>query len=147
MRTLVAVLLAGALLAGCSTSPEDVRADYCENVSDHQVELSEALADESPDAVLDALPIFQDLADGAPRDIEDEWARFLDALEGLDEALADADVDPASYDADQPPDGVSEDQQAAIARAADQLFAPEVSAAYEGVKQQAKDVCRTPLYQ
>ncbi len=147
MRRPAVALLTGILLTGCSNSPEDVRADYCEDVEDHQVALSDALAEDSPDALLGALPIFQDLADAAPRDIEDDWAVFLDALEGLDEALDEAGVEAAAYDADQPPADVTEDQQAAIARAADQLARPEVSQAYEGVKQQAKDVCKTALYQ
>lgn len=147
MAPLGGILLGGILLASCSSSPEDVRADYCNVVEDNQVALSDALAKESPDALIGALPLFRDLADGTPRDIEDDWAVFLDALEGLDETLAEAGVEAASYDADQPPADVTEDQQAAIARAADQLARPEVSQAFEGVKQQAKDVCKTALYQ
>ena len=145
-RLLAGVLLTGAL-AGCSNSPEDVRADYCEVVEEQQFALTEALADDSPDALLGALPIFRELAEEAPRDIDADWTRFIDALEGLQESLDAAGVEAASYDAKQPPEDVTEEQQAAIARAADELADPEVSAAYEGVQQQAKDVCQTPLYQ
>ena len=143
---MVVLLLVGSL-TGCSETPEDVRADYCEQVTERQAELTELLADDSPDALLQALPVFRDLAEGAPRDVADEWTVLLDALEGLDEALADAGVDAAGYDAEQPPAGVTTEQQDAIARAADQLFRPDVVTAYEGVKQHAKDVCKTPLFQ
>ena len=145
-RLLTGVLLLGALTA-CSNSPEDVRADYCEVVEEQQFALTEALAQESPDALLGALPQFRELAESAPRDIDDDWTVFLGALEGLQEALDAAGVDASSYDASKPPDGVTDEQQAAIARAADELVRPEVSEAFEGVKQQAKDVCKTPLYQ
>lgn len=146
LLTLSLTLVLGALSA-CSSSPEDARADYCEVVTDQQVALSEALAEDSPDALLSALPQFRALAEAAPRDIDDEWTVFLDALEGLDDALVDAGVDAASYDARQPPDEVTEEQQAAIARAADALVTQEVSDAYAGVQQHAKDICKTPLYQ
>jgi len=145
-RLLVGVLLPVAL-TGCSNSPEDVRADYCKVVEEQQFALTEALADDSPSALLSALPVFRELAEEAPRDIDDDWTRFIDALEGLQEALDAAGVDAASYDAKQPPEDVTEEQQAAIARAADELVHPEVSAAFEGLQQQAKDVCKTPLYQ
>ena len=145
-RILAGVLVAG-VLTGCSSSPEDVRADYCEVVQEQQVALTEALAEESPDALLGALPVFRELAEEAPRDIDDDWTAFIGALEGLQEALDAAGVDAATYDAEKPPEDVTEEQQAAIARAADELARPEVSAAFEGVKQQAKDVCKTPLYQ
>jgi hypothetical protein len=42
---------------------------------------------------------------------------------------------------------VTKDQQQAIARAADELATAETVEAWEGVKQHAKDVCKTPLYQ
>ncbi|QZY30522.1 hypothetical protein [Nocardioides coralli] len=145
-RAAVAGVLSLGVLGGCSESPEDVRADYCEEVEDRQVELSEIMAEDSPATLLRALPVFRDLAAEAPRDIADEWELLIGALDGLDAALNDAGVEPADYDADDPPPGVSEEQQRAIARAADELASGEVAAAYEGVQQQAKDVCQTPLY-
>jgi hypothetical protein len=143
---LVALLVAGSL-AACSESPEDVRADYCDQVTEQQAGLTDTLADDSPDALLRALPVFSGLAEEAPRDVADEWAVLIDALEGLDEALDEAGVDAATYDAQEPPEGVTPEQQDSIARAADQLFRPDVVTAYEGVKQHAKDVCKTPLFQ
>lgn len=141
------VLLAGGTLTACSESPEDVRADYCEEVTEQQAGLSDTLADDSPDALLRALPVFRGLAEQAPRDVADEWTVLVDALDGLEESLDEAGVEAATYDAQEPPEGVTQEQQDAIARAADQLLRPEVVAAYDGVKQHAKDVCKTPLFQ
>lgn len=145
MTRAAAVLLVLAL-TGCSDSPEDVRADYCAAVQEQQQRLSELLAEEQPDALLRALPVFRELAGRAPRDVADDWTLLIGALEGLDEALAEADVDAGEYDADDPPPSVTGQQRQAIARAADELARPEVAAAYDGVKQQAVDVCKTPLF-
>ena len=149
MRAVPAAALAGlvSVLSACSDSPEDVRADYCEEVADRQVELSELMAEEGPDTLLRAVPVLRELGDEAPRDIQDEWDRLLDALAGLDAALDAAGVDASTYDAERPPESVTEAQQQAIARAADELATQETVAAWEGVKQHAKDVCKTPLYQ
>ncbi|GAA1475607.1 hypothetical protein GCM10009623_00530 [Nocardioides aestuarii] len=133
-------------LAGCSNSPEDVRADYCSSVRDQQERLSGILAEERPDALLRALPVFRELSGQAPRDVADDWTLLIEALEGLDEALVEADVDPGDYDAGDPPASVTGAQQRSIAEAADALTRPEVVAAYDGVKQQAVDVCNTPLF-
>jgi len=147
MRRLLAAVLLTGVLTGCGNSPEDVRADYCEVVEEQQFALTEALADDSPDALLGALPIFRELAGDAPRDIDDDWTRFIGALEALQEALDSAGVEAASYDAEKPPEDVTEEQQAAIARAADELVTQDVSDAFNNVQQHAKDICKAPLYQ
>jgi hypothetical protein len=136
------VLLAAALLVtGCA----DQKEKYCDAVEQHQQELGEVLGGGSPDALLQALPIFRDLAEDAPEDLRDEWRTVIDALEGLDQALDDAGVDPATYDRDHPPAGLSQADQAAIDAAARRLTSEQTVTALSGVDQQAKDVCGTPL--
>ena len=49
--------------------------DYCGAVEEHQAELTDVTASGSPAALLEALPIFRDLAEQAPDDIRDEWKR------------------------------------------------------------------------
>lgn len=145
-RTLVALACA-AVLAGCGEpSAEEVRADYCATVEREQRALSERLAEPSPTALLDAQPVFRRLADAAPGDIADEWRVLLAAVGGLDEALAEAHVDPATYDPDEPPTDVTREQRAAIERAAAELLNPRTQEAVAAVDQQARDVCRTPLF-
>ena len=149
MRPSLAAALAGCvLLAGCGEpSADEVRSDYCNTVKEQQRALSERLADRSPTALLDAQPIFRDLADAAPGDIADDWDVVLDAIEGLDEALSEAGVDPATYDPRKPPDDLTDEQRADIERAAAELLNPRTQDAVAAVDQQARDVCGTPLLQ
>lgn len=145
-RRLVAVVvvaLAGASLAGCGE--DDPFATYCDEVQEQQKPLTEALAVEGPTALIEALPSFEALSDKAPDDITDDWLILVRGIEGLVQALEDADVDPATYDRDQPPAGVSKEQQAAIDTAARRLTASDTVLALEAVQQQARDVCKTPL--
>ena len=142
-RNAVAATLAVALplLAGCASEQEQ----YCEAVEEHQAELTEIAAQTDGTALLDALDIYRALRDEAPRDITDEWQQVIRSLEALDDALADAGVDPESYDAGKPPEGVTPEQRRAIAQAATDVGSLETQRALQGVEQQARDVCKTPL--
>ena len=142
IRAAAALLAAALLVTGCADQQEK----YCDAVEDHQQELGEILGGGSPDALLKALPIFRDLAEDAPEDLRDEWKTVIDAVAGLQEALEDAGVDPATYDRDHPPEGLSQADQDAIDAAARQLTSEETVTALSGVDQQAKDVCGTPLF-
>lgn len=152
MSTPVQALLAGALttavmtglLAGCSTDPFEA---YCERVEEHQVTLTEAVAAGGSDALLRVLPELRDLRDAAPRDVTDEWQQVVGRVEALGEALEDADVDPASYDRENPPEGIDDQQRAAIDGAAGELVRPTTLAALDDIETQVRDVCGTPLYQ
>ena len=141
MKALTVALMLAGLMTGLTACGQD----YCDSVADHQAELTDLTASGSAAALLSALPVFQDLADGAPVDIADEWRTFLDPLEGLDAALRDADVDPATYDDKFLPAGLNDEQRQRIEDAAVVLADPAVVAAFDGVQQQAKDVCHTPL--
>ena len=61
--------------------------------------------------LLRALPIFRELEDAAPDDIRDDWKIVVDGLTALEDALDDAGVDPATYDRDDPPEGVSDEDE------------------------------------
>ncbi len=141
IRAAAALVVIALLATGCA----DQKEKYCDAVEDNQQELGEVLGDGSPDALLKALPIFEDLADQAPDDLRDEWRTVIDALEGLQRALEDAGVDPATYDRDDPPEGLSQADQDAIDAAASELTSDATVTAFSGVDQQAKDVCGTPL--
>jgi hypothetical protein len=134
-------LLAGSLLTGCASDQEE----YCDAVKDHQDELTEVVAEGGQTGLLDALPVYRELQDQAPSDITDEWQQVVRSVEKLQQALDDAGVDPATYDPKKPPQGVSDDDVAAIADAADQVGSLETQRALQGLEQQALDVCQTPL--
>ena len=59
--------------------------------------------------------------------------------------MDDAGVDPATYDRDDPPEDVSEEERDRIDAAAEELTTQESVAAFAAVEQQARDVCKTPL--
>jgi hypothetical protein len=142
MRRLLATLLVVPLLAGCGGDPQDA---YCDAVQDHQQELSDLVGSGKPDALIRALDVFRQLRDDAPDDITDEWQQLIGRIEALQGALDDAGVDPATYDRDDPPAGVTADQRAAIDAAAEQLGSGTTLRALQDLDQQARDVCGTPL--
>jgi hypothetical protein len=140
IRVLVPLLVV-ALGSGCA----DQREQYCAAVEEHQAELSELLAAVDRNALLEALGPFRELADEAPPDIRDEWTLLVDRIEALRHALDAAGVDPASYDAEDPPADLPEADRRAIASAARDLGAAETQRALADLEQQALDVCGTPL--
>ncbi|MFC7497281.1 MULTISPECIES: hypothetical protein [unclassified Nocardioides] len=141
MRRLLVLLLAVVLLGGCGDDGDA----YCDAVAERQEELSEIVGGGSPDALIQALDIFRELQDEAPSDISDEWQQVVSSVEGLEQALDDAGVDPATYDPESPPAGLGEAEQQEIAAAASRLGSAETAQALQALDQQARDVCKTPL--
>jgi hypothetical protein len=139
---LAALVLLLSPLAGCASEQEE----YCQAVKDHQERLSEIMSDGGPTALLEALDSFRELRAEAPSDITDEWQQVIRSIEALEQALDDAGVDPADFDRGKPPEGVSKEEQEAIARAADEIGSQETEVALAGVRQQALDVCKTQLW-
>ena len=146
---LVAVAVAVVLLVGWlvlrQSGVGDPYARYCAEVEDRRAEIGAARSAGGRVGLIRALPAFEALAEKAPEDIRDEWKIVLDRTTALRDALADADVDPASYDPEKPPEGISEEQQQAIEAAGVRLASDETVIAFAGVEQQARDVCKTPL--
>lgn len=145
-RLLAGLALLLPVLNGCGGDPYD---DYCEVVADTQTELTEITSSGERGALLKALPLYRELLDEAPSDITDEWQVVIGSLEGLQEALDEAldgtGVEPSAYDPENPPDGVTPEEQDAVAAAADAVGSVETQEAFRGVEQQARDVCQTPL--
>ncbi|MEP9364810.1 hypothetical protein ABLE68_17735 [Nocardioides sp. CN2-186] len=141
MRRVAVLGLLLPLLVGCGDSKDD----YCDAVADNQQHLSEVVGSGEPDALLDALDIFEELQDKAPGDITDEWQQVVSRIEALRDALDDAGVDPATYDRDKPPAGVTAEQKATIDAAAKELGSGTTLRAFQDLDQQARDVCKTPL--
>lgn len=141
MRRLLVAALLLPLLAGCGSQQDE----YCGAVKDHQQELSDIVGSGDPDALLKALGIFQDLQGKAPGDVTDEWQQVVTSIEGLQKALEDAGVDPATYDRDKPPAGLSAEDRARIDAAAKALGSGTTLRAFQDLDQQARDVCKTPL--
>jgi hypothetical protein len=137
-----ALVLLLSPLAGCASEQEE----YCQAVKEHQDRLTEIMSDAGPTALLEALDSFRELRAEAPSDIGDEWQQVIRSIEALEQALDDAGVDPADFDGGEPPEGVTKEEQEAIARAADEIGSRETEEALAGVRQQALDVCKTQLW-
>ena len=144
--TLLCALALVPLSAGCrDLTGGDSTESYCSAVRDHQSELTCIAAVGANDALIRALDIFKDLESKAPSDITDDWQQLIGRVEALDQALAAADVDPASYDRAHPPSGLSAEQKARIDAAARELGGGPTLAALQELDQEARDVCQTPL--
>jgi hypothetical protein len=142
VRLALATVLLLPLLAACGGGSTD---SYCHAVRDHQQELSDIVGSGAPDALITALPVFRDLQDKAPGDITDEWQQVVGRIEALRDALDHAGLDPATYDRNHPPAGLSADDKARIDAAAKQLGSGTTLRALQDLDQQARDVCQTPL--
>lgn len=130
-----------AVLTACSSEQEQ----YCAAVEENQQRLGETVADGGPGALLEALPVFEDLAAEAPGDLRDEWQQVTSRLRTLQAALDEAGVEADEYRDDEPPEGVDEDQRRRIRAAADDLASRQTVSALAGVQQHALDVCGMPL--
>lgn len=140
------VACAAGLLVGMGACG-DPYASYCGAVSDHQQELGQALAAGPAQGFLQALPLLEQLQGKAPDDIRGDWDQVVGAVQGLQSALQEAGVNPATYHPAHPPAGVSAAQRARIAAAATAMGDSATTASWENVQQEVRDVCHTELIQ
>jgi len=137
---LTVTLLVASLLSGCGGG-----SGYCDAVKDHQSDLGSIAHGDDRTALLQALPIFEDLEDKAPGDVADDWQLLVTRIRALDTALSNADLDPATYDPRHPPAGLSAEDRGLVRRAAAELAASDTQQALATVQQEVRDVCHTPL--
>jgi hypothetical protein len=141
LPALVAVCALMVPVSGCG---DPVQA-YCGTLRDNRAKLSQMINGGSPTALIDNLTLLKKIAGRAPSDLTDEWQTFLNAIEGLDQALHDANVDPTDFRNGHAPAGLSAAQRKEIADAASQLASPQVVSAANGIVQEARDVCHLDL--
>lgn len=146
---LLAVLLAAAAVVGAIAwrhhRDSDPYAAYCSTVADHRGVIATATEQGATTGLIAALPSFEALRAQAPADIADDWTTVVKAVQGLQDALRTAGVDPATYDDAHPPAGLTTGQRGAIEAAAARLGSDETRAALAAVDQEARDVCHSPL--
>ncbi|MDX6359200.1 MAG: hypothetical protein QOH37_2254 [Nocardioidaceae bacterium] len=138
--TAAAIVLILPLLAGCGGGKS-----YCDSVKSHQADLGSVISSGGRGALLQALPIFEDLQGSAPADVADDWQLLVTRVTALRTALTDAHVDPASYDPEKPPPGLTPAQRTTILRAAAGVGAADTRQALADLQQEVLDVCHTPL--
>jgi hypothetical protein len=136
----VALALA-ATLGGCG-SPEE---NYCKAITRDQAKLSAMINSSAKDSLITNLPLLKSLAAEAPDDLTDEWQTFVNAIEGLRDALHNAGVEPADFTDDKIPASVGSQQRRTILAADDTLGSAEVVSSADGIETQARDVCKVNL--
>lgn len=131
--------LAATALTACGNQYDA----YCHTVRAKQTSLSKVLDADGKAALLEALPAFEQLKKQAPSDVQPQWQILVTALTGLQQALREAHVDPATYD--RATTTISQQEKDRIDAAAAQLGTQRVAAALQAVAQETRDVCHTPL--
>ena len=135
-----ALAVLAALLTGCGQG-----ASYCETVKADQARLGAIVGGGGRTALIRALPVFASLQAKAPSDVAADWQLLVTRISALQSALQHAHVDPATYDAQHPPAGLSAEDRTLIVRAATALAQPDTQQALQTVQQEVLDVCHTPL--
>jgi hypothetical protein len=127
-------------LGACGNAQQD----YCKAVSKDQTRLSAMINSTSVDALITNLPLLKSLAAAAPDDLTDEWQTFINAIEGLRDAVKSAGLSPGDVKGGVPAKVQGEKRRDIIA-AADTLSSTEVVSAATGIETQARDVCKVNL--
>ncbi len=116
-------------LSACS----DATADYCASLGEEQPTLRQLSAGEvEEDSVTEAAAVFERLSDAAPEDLRDEWTTFVNAWQGLADALKSG-------------GDTNEAAERAVRGAGDKLRSQPVLDAAAGIEQHADDVCGVDL--
>lgn len=138
MRRLLVIALLAAGLAACGNTEQT----YCD-----ALKASQSLFEDNGTGLqlIDALPQLKALATQAPDDLSDEWQTVLGALDALDTAIHDAGVKPRDFVGGKPPAGLSTPAKNSIAAAASEVASADVVSAFNGIDQQARDVCKLQL--
>lgn len=129
------------LLSSCGSSYDA----YCAQVSASQQQLGDAFSGHGPAALIAALPALERLQHTSPSDVRGDWDQVVGSIQGLQQALQRAGVDPSTYSASKMPAGISAGERAAIEAAASDLESSDTLTASQAVQQEARDVCHTPL--
>jgi hypothetical protein len=97
------------------------------------------------DALTRSVEVFVRLRDAAPADLRDEWTTYVNAWQGLADALEAAGADASVFRNGKRPDGVDPEAYDAIRDAAGKLTSAPVRDASAGIEQHAADVCDVDL--
>jgi hypothetical protein len=140
-RTAVGLALLVALLTGCTEQEEA----YCEALGEEQDTLSELAEDGSGEVLDRTLDSLERLREQAPDELRDEWDTVVRAYRALAEAVDEAGVDPAAFDPDDPPPGVTAEEARRLADLAGALRSTRVIDASLGIEDHARSVCDVDL--
>jgi len=140
----LAGLLLVSSLAGCASQKES----YCSTLRSDNARLQKLASTSGrpgSQVLHGSLTIFEDLHRAAPQDIAGDWDDFSFAWKQLVDAFDAAHVDPATFDPEHRPAGVSEAEFEQIKQAAAALSAEPVRLAARRIEDHAQTVCKVSL--
>ena len=144
---LATVLLVPGLVSGCGGG-EPSTDDYCAALRDEKSTL-QRLSDDTGGSggpgLQRAVKVFERLREAAPADLRDEWTTYLNAWQGLVDALDAADADTSVFRNGKRPPGVDREEYDAIRDSATKLTSPAVRDASTGIEAHASEVCDVEL--
>lgn len=142
---IAASMLMAAVLSGCGSDTDA----YCDALEDMQEKYGSAdVAD--LDNLDDVSSTFENLADEAPSEVEDDWQTLNDGVQDLKSALEDADIDTDDLDdldLEDLRDQLDEDQLQNLVTSWQQLQSPEMKEAGENMADHAEEECDVELKQ
>jgi hypothetical protein len=144
-RRLVTVAVSTVLLLAAAGCGGDDEKSYCRALESDQHVFAEMQEDTSGLGLLKHRTMLGALSEKAPDDLADEWQTFLGALDAFAGTLREVGVKPDDFVGGNPPEGLSDEDRARIAEAANELSSTDVVEAADGIEQHAKDVCKLQL--
>ena len=142
---LAASVLGASLLTGCSGGSSD---DYCESLKQTKKDF-DSLETGDFDNFDELTDKFDDIADKAPDEVEDDWKVLADAVDEFVSALEDAGLEPDDLQklstTGELPEGVTMEDVTAAFEKAKALDSDEVADAGKAIQKHAKDECDVDL--
>lgn len=145
IRRAMGVVLPAALCCTLVACGGDTAESYCGVVKEHRKEFNEMVDAGSQYGLITHLPMLEELADAAPRDLVDEWQLFLGAVKQLTQAVDATGHEVEDFADGAVPEDLSDAERSAITEAADRLASDDTLAASQGIDTQARDVCKVNL--
>lgn len=148
IRRGAAVILVLLLAVPAACSSEGSTDDYCATLADEKTTLEKLSGHDGGsggDPLAQSVGVFERLRDAAPADLRDEWTTYVNAWQGLTDALDAAGADATVFRNGKRPEGIAPEEYDAIQDAAGKLTSPPVREASAGIEQHAMDVCDVDL--
>lgn len=138
---LALTLSLAAGLAGCGGDPEEA---YCETLREESrvlQDLAEQAEEPGNDVLVPTYESLQRLQDDAPAQLQDEYTTYVNAWEGMVDAVDQSGVDPSQFRPGKVPRGVDPAAARLLSQTAAELASPRVLDAVRGIEDHAQQVC------
>lgn len=146
-RTVGVLLVTGLAVAGCSGGDDASSSRYCDGLRQAKTDLS-TLSVSNLGELDRAFTAVHRLTDEAPAAVKSDWATLDDAVTTIEDSLKQAGLttdDLASFQAGDPPAGVSAADIQQVAQKLGELGGQDFAAASQKIQEHALDTCKVDL--